>query len=219
MKPALEYILSILMTFLPPRYRAAAKLRGPAIIAGILQCALAMGYLLYRFYIFSWERAGLIGSGVNTPSNLPEVNGTVGGGVFMMAEFIFNPVNVALLYFFFEGMVRCVAALVSHQTLGTLSLYAVSGIHNFIGKAKYERYVGEVLPDQVIRGTGKQQYDLKIYSSRPKLHWNPYMTIEFEEKFYQYFKEEYGPAPRRFVYYLRNNPTGRVVVVIDRYRP
>src|SRR5215831_20106089 len=67
MKPALEYLLSILMTYLPPRYRAqAAKLRGPTMIAGILQCGLAMGYLLYRFYIFSWERAGLIGSGVNT---------------------------------------------------------------------------------------------------------------------------------------------------------
>jgi hypothetical protein len=52
MKPALEYLLSILMTYLPPRYRAeAAKLRGPAMTAGILQCGLAMGYLLYRFYI------------------------------------------------------------------------------------------------------------------------------------------------------------------------
>jgi hypothetical protein len=103
--------------------------------------------------------------------------------------------------------------------IGSLPFYAISGIHDVIDKRKYRRYVGEVLPDQVVRGTGKQQYDLKVYSSRPKLHWNPYMTIEFEEKFYQYFKEEYGPAPRRFVYYLRNNPTGRLVVVIDRYKP
>jgi hypothetical protein len=29
------------------------------------------------------------------------------------------------------------------------------------------------------------------------------MTIEFEGEFYQYFKEEYGSLPRRFVYYLR----------------
>src|SRR5262245_60424073 len=189
MKPAFAYIVSIITTFPPSRYRAEnAKLRGPAILAGILQFALAMGYLLYRFYIFSWERAGLIGSGVNTPSNLPEVNATVGGGVFMMAEFVLTPLNIALLYLFFEGMVRCVAAVVSHQTLGTLPLYAVSGMHNLVDRVQYKRYIGEVWPDQVVRGTGKQDFDLKIYSSRPKLHWNPYMTIEFEEKFYQYFK-------------------------------
>jgi hypothetical protein len=72
-------------------------------VGAILECAAAMGYLIFRFYIFSWERAAIIGNGVNTPSNLPEVNDNFGGGVFMMAEFILTPINAFLLYLFFEG--------------------------------------------------------------------------------------------------------------------
>src|SRR5262249_13996772 len=56
-------------------------------------------------------------------------------------------------------------------------------------------------------------------SCRPKLTWNPYITIEFESKFYQMFREELESGPRQFSYYLRNNPTGRLVVVIDHYKP
>src|SRR5205807_792400 len=61
-------------------------------------------------------------------------------------------------------------------------------------------------------------YDLKVYSCRAKLSWNPYMTVENEGGFYQYFKEEYGSPPRRFVYYLRKSPQGLPVVVIDHYK-
>ena len=74
--------------------------------------------------------------------------------------------------------------------------------------------------DEIIRGgAGRQGYDLKVYSCRPKLHWNPYMTVEFEGEFYQMFKEEPANGSRRFIYYLRKNPVGRLVVVIDHYEP
>ena len=38
---------------------------------------------------------------------------------------------------------------------------------------------------------------MKPISCRPKLNWNPYMTVEFEGEFYQMFKEEPGFEPRR----------------------
>ena len=43
------------------------------------------------------------------------------------------------------------------------------------------------------------------------------MTVEFEGEFYQMFKEEPAGGSRKFAYYLRKNPTGRLVVVIDHY--
>ena len=219
MDTLIQPLLSVLMTFLPPRYRPEnVKLRGAGMAGALIQCGLAMGYLLFRFYIFSLERAGIIGPGVNTPSNLPEVNATTGGGVFMMAEFIMTPINAFLLYEFFEGVVRYLAASISDQIIGILPLYAVSGIHGLIDKAKYKEYVGKLVPDNVARGSGKEGYDLKVYSCRPKLKWNPYMTVEFEGVFYQYFKEEYGAAPRRFVYYLRKQHVGVPAVVIDHYK-
>jgi hypothetical protein len=224
MKAFFEYIGSILITVLPPRYRSSTHLRGPAMTCGIAQTVLMIAILAIRLVLFSREADVLQQSGL-TPEIIYEAagrlgeRGAYGSGIFLVVNFITRPLNAFILYLALEGIVRAMAALVGHQVIGSLPFYAISGIHDVIDKRKYRRYVGEVLPDQVVRGTGKQQYDLKVYSSRPKLHWNPYMTIEFEEKFYHYFKEEYGPAPRRFVYYLRNNPTGRLVVVIDRYKP
>ena len=221
MKGFVQQVLSVLMTFLPPRYRAeGAKLRPQAMLAGILQFSAAMTYLVYRFYIFSWQRAGIIGPGLDTPSNLPEINARsdAGAGIFMMAEFIFNPLNAFLLYLFYEGLVRYLAARISHQVVGTLPLYAISGIHDLVDRAKYRRFVGPVIEDEVVRATGKQGYDLKVYSCRAKLDWNPYMAVEYEGEFYQKFKEEYGPLPRRFIYYLRKSPPGHTVVVVDHYK-
>jgi hypothetical protein len=186
--------------------------------AGMLQLLGAIGYLVFRFYIFSWQRAAYVGIGgvADTPSNDPRVNATVGGGVFMMADFALQPVNMLLLYFFLEGIVRYLAALVSHQVIGSLPLYAISGIHGLFDKANYRRYVGALVPDEVFRGNGNA-FDLKVYSCRAKLHWNRYMTVEFEDQFYQYFQEEYGEPPRRFIYYLRKSAPGAPVVVVDHY--
>ena len=216
-KSAIQFILGVVVAFMPPRYRAAgARLREQGMVSGILQLLIAIGILVVRFYIFSWRRAAIIGPGVDTPSNLPEVNANPGGGVFMMIEFVLQPLNMLLLYFFYEGLIRYAAANFSDQIVGTLPFYVVSGVHGLIEKAKYRRYVGELIPDEIFRGSGKA-FDLKIYSCRPNLHWNPYMTVEFENEFYQMFKEEYGELPRRFIYYLRKSPPGFPVVVVDHY--
>jgi hypothetical protein len=70
--------------------------------------------------------------------------------------------------------------------------------------------------DEVVRGGSG--FDLKVYSCRAKLHWNPYMAIEFEGEFYQNFNEEYGAPPRRFIYYLRRSKPGHVAAVVDHYQ-
>src|SRR5262245_39811418 len=110
------------------------------------------------------------------------------------------------------------AALVGHQTIGTLPLYLVAAVHGLWDRLQYRRYVGPLIEDEVTRGTTRSNYDLKVYSCRPKLDWNPYVTIEFEDQFYQFMRWEPGPEPFRFVYYLRKNPVGRLVVQIRRYQ-
>jgi len=214
----MKQVLAVLMTFLPPRYRAeGARLRSHAMVAAIVQMGAAMGYLVYRFYIFSWIRAGIIdGPGFYSPTNIWDVNGRKGGGILMMAEFLFDPLNVFLLYLFLEGHIRYWAARISNQIIGTLPLYPISAIHGLFDKAKYRRYVGPLVADEVVGGGSG--YDLKVYSCRAKLHWNPYMAIEFEGQFFQKFKEEYGAPPRRFIYYLRKSKPGHVAAVVDRYQ-
>ena len=82
-----------------------------------IQLLAAIGILVVRFYIESWRRAGIIGPGVNTPSNLPQVNATAGGGVFMMIEFVLQPLNMLLLYLFYEGLTRLSVRYLSTSSL------------------------------------------------------------------------------------------------------
>jgi hypothetical protein len=223
MNGLLEYIGSIFVTLLPPRYRAGTTLRGPALVSGIGQIVLMLSLLALRLILFSrepdlFQQSGLSPEIVYEAAHKISEPAAYGSGIFLIVSFMFRPLNVVILYLALEGLLRAMAALVGHQVIGTLPLYAISGIHGLIDRKKYKQYIGELVPDHVVKGGEKQGYDLKVYSCRPKLNWNPYMTVEFDEVFYQYFKEEYGEAPRRFIYYLRRQHAGIPAVVIDHYR-
>lgn len=206
-----QRIVAVLAAFLPARYAGEVS-RRDGLLSGLAETFVALLVLvltavgwLHGRTNFDFKAAAAGGLGIP------------GSGIFVLAEFWLKPVHVLLFYFILEGMFRTLAALVGQQVIGLVPLYLVSGIHGVIGRRKYERSLGPLVADEIRRGTTRGEFDLKVYSCRPKLHWNPYMTIEFEGEFYQYFNEEYGNLPRRFIYYLRRNPIGRVVVVIDRY--
>jgi hypothetical protein len=223
MNAFLTYIGSIFITLLPPRYRTSTTLRGPALICSVTQVLIALFALVIRLMMFVGSHLGEDQPGL--PKGAAELiflkygdAGTMLTGPFALVDFWIRPLNMMLGYFVFEGVVRFGSALVGHQVIGSLPFYAISGIHGLIEKKKYKAYIGELVPDHVAPGGEKQGYDLKVYSCRPKLNWNPYMTIEFEGVLYRYFKEEYGAAPRRFIYYLRKQHVGVPAVVIDHYK-
>jgi hypothetical protein len=134
-----------------------------------------------------------------------------------IAGLILNPF-LPLLFMFVEGMVRGLAALAGEQVLPTLPLQIIAWMHDSLDRKTAERELGAAVVDKVERGDGKV-FDLRIWSCRAKPHWNSYMTIRFEEKFYQMFKEEQAPGPRKFTFFLRDNPSWRHVVVVYEYRP
>lgn len=219
----LEYIGSIFLSLLPPRYRADVKLQGPAIASAGIEGFLAVSMVLGRLILVA-----------NRANSVPEKDATElflkYGGAYVstraasgLVDFWLSPFNLICYYFVFEAVVRLFAALEGTHIIGTLPLYAVSAVHGLIDKAAYQKYVGELVADKVVRGDEKNRgYDLKVYSCRPKLEWNRYITIEFEGEFYECFDEELneepGPSPRRFVYYLRKSPPGRLVVVVKPYK-
>jgi hypothetical protein len=214
-KGFLTFLIGAGLSFLPPRYRQNyPHLKLEAMAGALVQGLGAMTFLVYRFMVFSWARAGFYGPPTDTPSNMPEVNANYGTGVFAMAEFIFQPLNAFLLYLFYEAVVRFFSAYISAQVFGTLPLYLVSWVHGLFDKGAYRHYVGGRVLDEVVRDGD----NFVVHSSRPKLHWNPYMTIEYGGSFYQMVKEEPGEKPRRFKYYLQKNPPGRIVVTIDHYK-
>lgn len=209
----LEFLCGVGLAFLPPRYRRDRRLKFEALTGALVQGLGAMTFLAYRFMIFAWMRAGIIGDPTDTPSNMPEVNANYGTGVFAMAEFIMHPLNMLLLYLVYEAVVRFAGAYISDQVLGSLPMYFVGWFHGLFDKGAHRYYMGARVVDEVVR----KGDDLVVHSSRPKLHWNPYMTIEYEGEFYQLVKEEPSDRSRRFTYYLRKNPVGRIVVTIDHY--
>jgi hypothetical protein len=213
MKDILSYVLAVLAGFLPPRYRPRVD-RGAGAVSGIVETMSALLILILTAIAWLQPRTDV------DLRTAMEVGGTgrPGSGIVLLVEFWMNPLHWVIFYFVVEGMVRTLAALAGHQVIGIAPLYLVSAIHGCLSRKAYERGLGPAVVDEIIRGGSKQGYDLKVYSCRPKLHWNPYMTVEFEGEFYQYFKEEYGTLPRRFIYYLKKNPVGRVVVVVDHYR-
>jgi len=212
MKVILSFALGVIVGFLPPRYRPELD-RSAGIASGIAEIWIAALLLIFRAITFMQSKAD-----VDFRTAAVVAGSSIfGSGIFVLVEFWLTPLHLLLFYFMIEGIVRTCAAFASHQVIGLSPLYIVSSIHDRIDKRRYERSLGPLVADEIVRG--EHDYALKVYSCRPKLHWNPYMTVEFDGEFFQYFKEEYGSLPRRFIYYLRRNPLGRAVVVVDRYQP
>jgi hypothetical protein len=79
---------------------------------------------------------------------------------------------------------------------------------------------GPLIPDQLARGEGHATaFDLKIFSCRPRRDWNASVTIEYENKRYELYKEERGSRPRPYIYYLRRCSIERPSRTLSRYSP
>jgi len=204
MEPALRFILGIASMFIvmiPSRYRQwwpirnDEELRAPAIASGLIEVFVGVpGTTAFVAFSIGAARAGL--------------------GV---TSLIFNPFVIFPLILA-EGLVRTLAAISSAQILPTLPLRLLAWIDSERGRRSADRELGPLVPDVVTCGDGVTS-DLCIFSCRAKLHWNPYITIRFDEKFYQMFREDWDNDSGRFVYFLRESPEWRLVVVVYEYHP
>ena len=202
MEPLLRLVTavgSVFVCVIPERYRRwwpirnEAELRGPAIASGILETLIgAPGPALYFAVALNAARSGLGISGL-----------------------ILNP-YLFLVFVFFEGLFRLLAALASAQILPTLPLQIIAWIHAARDKAAASK-LGTLIADRVEKAEGKS-YDLRVLSCRSKDHWNTFNTIHFDGEFYQLLREETAGA-RQFEYFLRRNPATRLLVVVYEYRP
>jgi len=216
MKPG-RYIVAMLLTLLPPRFREGLHLRGAALTCSILQIIVPVILIIIRLFLRAAEE--------RAPLPEAEVSFLTFGGKYFgiaavagLAEFWLHPLHIILYYLLFEGVLRLLAALEGERILGSLPLYAIVALYDLRRRAVHKRELGALVVDKVVRPGHREGFDLKVYSCRPKLNWNPYITVEFEGQFYQMVKEEPGESPRRFVYFLKENPVGRAVVVIEHYQ-
>ena len=193
---------SVVVTAVPARYRGAwplhndDDLRGPAIVSGLLEFLLSAPGT--AFYFASAISVAKLGLGIS--------------GLFVLNPFWIFPLLFA------DGAVRFLAAFITGQILPTFSLGIIARIHDAIDGKKAVTQLGPVIADKVERVEG-QPWELRVLSCRAKPHWNPYMTIRYEEEFYQMIQQDLAVGQRKFVYLLRKHPATRLVVVVYEYDP
>jgi hypothetical protein len=219
----LTAIPGMIASLLPDRYRNGrlGETADPyaATLSGIAESMVCGGLFIVRF-IGQFESSTAPVGVVLIEHSTQDVNPlhlTLATGVLGLANFVFRPVNLLLVYFCAEGAVRAAAALITDDVRGTLPLTAVAKLHG-LAESLYRRWqLGPSVMDRLEPGDGKT-HDVCVLSCRPKDEWNSRITIRFRNEFYVLVGEERGEKPRPYIYRLRKNPVGRLVVVVRDYK-
>ena len=217
----IRILLSIVTSLLPERYRS--KLGWgftvtPGVIAsGFVQLVGCLGFILYRYILFADFRTRSMSQAMMGAAEQGGDTAVMGAGLFILAEYMFQPVTLVLVYFAIEGLVRAAAGIISAEVVPTLPLQLLAMAHGRAAKAKHEHDLGPLIEDLVQPGAG--DFALCIASCRPK-PWTKMSTISYEDVFYELVREDPGPPPRRWVYVLRKRPESKIIRgEIYRYRP
>jgi hypothetical protein len=223
----LFFVAGLVLSLLPERYRRRWQLdynvnvQRATILSGVLQLLGCLVVVIVRYVLFVDERVKDLGEAAITAGReellvLRPVQ--FGMGAIALLEFVFQPLTLLLFYFAFEGGVRLCAALFTGEIVGTLPLHLVAWGEEKRKKRRAERALGPRVVD-LVEPSRARDYDLRIASCRPKLNWDRLMTVAYEDEFYEIVREEQTAPPRRFVYWLRKIPEGKVIRGLHHYRP
>ncbi len=219
---AVQFVISIFVALLPERYRRRYAWRfvssGGAIASGAVELTVALIIVLYRYVLFANNR--VFGGKPDVLIAAAEKGGDaaiMGSGLFILAEYMLQPLTVLLAYFVIEGLARLSAGIASGEVVPTLPLQLIAWGHDTMQAKQQVRELGPPVEDLVQPGHG--DFALVIASCRPKT-WTALTTISYEDKLYELVKEEAAQPPRRWVYVLRKRPEGKIVRgTIYEYRP
>ncbi len=196
-------------------------LRNGALVSGIMEGLGCLLVFIIRYLEFIQETVGKMGQKAIATGNegvlaVPAVQ--YGMGYVSMVQYFFQPLTLLLVYFGMEGTVRAVAAATTQETVGTLPLHLVAWAEEVLGKWRAERDLGPRVAD-IVEEVYSPDYDLRIFSCRPRRDWDRMMTVSHNGTLYEVLGEQEGKPPRRFVYRLRKSRPGRTVRAVHPYDP
>jgi hypothetical protein len=209
----LRFLLGMVSSLLPARFRAryawAFASAGNAIASGAVELLACLVLLIYRYFVF----ANLQLSGISTEATAKaaEAGGetaVMGMGMFVLAEYLIQPLTLLLVYFAIEGLARGAAAIASGEVVASLPLQLLGLAYGKAAAVQQERELGPPVEDLVQPGSG--DFALVIASCRPK-PWTNMTTIAYEDRLFELVRAESACPPRRWVYVLRKRPEGKVV--------
>jgi hypothetical protein len=221
------FFASLAASLLPKQFRYrlpfvySLDLRKGAIVSGLLEGLVSLTVVIVRYLIFLPQKVGEMGGrvierGAETALISEAVH--YGMGYVALVEYLFHPLTILLIYFTVEGVARLLAALVTEEIVGTLPLYFIAWAVERFGRARAERALGPRVRD-IVEPVYSPDYDLRIFTCRPKRDWDRMITVSHEGQFYEVVGEQAGKPPHRFIYRLRKSKPGRVIRAVDAYDP
>lgn len=215
----LLFILGKFASLLPQRYRPWIQINASAAFAsGIAQILLCLGLFIYRYLMFVQNN---VFGGTAIELKAMQVGGETalsGSGLFVLAEYMIQPLTVVLVYFAFEGIVRATAAFVTGEFVPTLPLAIMGWLHGKIEEIRAERKLGKRVADEV-EVLNSPDVKLRIDSCRPKRNWDHRITVFYGDELYEVADRLEAESPRRFVYLLRRKPENKLVRGTYHYHP
>jgi hypothetical protein len=219
------YIFGPLLAFLPMRWRArlvaAAPVNWP--IAGLLSGFLeGLGglctFFWWYFHIMERYLGAIGGAAVEGKTSVPVSDQQIGGTALIL--WLLHPATWAITYLTFEGALRLLAALVAEESPGSLPLVIVDRLLTY-GQRKRELAKVPLAQDEVTRGDGQQEWDLKVASCRAKLFWKYPLAVRYEGEFFTVAGGSYaaGSSGRPHVYLLRRAHTSGALRGLENYHP
>ena len=227
MKVALAFLISVLVSWLPPPWRRwwrhdeSEELAFAAFISGALQVLAFLAshpIHLIHFYESSMMRQAREALDSGKDIGMPLEHFQAASGFLGWIEYLLHPVSLTLTYFIIEGVVRMVAGLAAKQTIGTLPLHLLSMLQRGAARHSAKRALGPKIADRVERGDGGA-FDLRIHTCRLRENWDRLMTISYQDELYEIVGQGDGTPPHRFTYALRKIPPGKVVRGMHHYHP
>src|SRR6476659_9835833 len=158
LRQVIGFISGMLISLLPPRYRSrfvsreAHEIEQPAWASGLVQVVAAIFFLIAELY----ATYGVIAPDRNLAKEAlnDQLLGAShpGSGIIAFFNFALTPSHLVALYFMFEGIVRTLSAGFSGHPVGTLPLYFISAIHNWLEPRVHEKRMGARVADEIFPG-------------------------------------------------------------------
>jgi hypothetical protein len=206
-----------LLSVLPRKYRPEGIPPAGALLSGILETCISLGFLIHGYFIYTDARLRAVQVDVMLNARAKGGDTAVMGlGSILLLEYLIHVMTIVLIILMLEGLVRAVAAFASDEVLPSLPLQAVAFLHDRLSVHGRERRSGRRVSDDVTLAPDGES--LQIATCRPK-PWAASTTISHEGVFYELVSENQGSAPRPFVYMLRKKHPTAVIRGIYAYHP
>jgi hypothetical protein len=198
----MNFLLAILLSFLPPYYRrffaneSQAHIIRAAIVTAFLELVFAC--ILYAQGFVDYIHHAVIGPAA-------------------FLEYFFSWQGLIFAFFFIDGTIRLLAAIAG-QAIGATPIYVAAWLHAYWHRRSLKKAACPLVPDIVEKADAKCSA-LRIRSCRPRRNWDKWMTVMYEEGLYEIAGTELGSAPRPYVYLLRPKPDSKVIRGLHRYSP